>query len=73
MSSKGTLRKTWRARLDRVLLLAKLARSRLACGSSARGTTGRGIVSQELLGAALDQYRLDVGVYPNTSQGLDSL
>ena len=27
----------------------------------------------ELLGAALDQYRLDVGVYPNTSQGLDSL
>ena len=27
----------------------------------------------ELLGAALYQYRLDVGVYPNTSQGLDSL
>src|SRR5438046_516831 len=27
----------------------------------------------ELLGAALDQFRLDVGVYPNTSQGLDSL
>jgi len=27
----------------------------------------------ELLGAALDQYRLDIGVYPNTSQGLDSL
>ena len=27
----------------------------------------------ELLGAALDQYRLDVGRYPDTSQGLDSL
>jgi general secretion pathway protein G len=27
----------------------------------------------ELLGAALDQYRLDVGRYPDTSQGLDAL
>jgi general secretion pathway protein G len=27
----------------------------------------------ELLGAGLDQYRLDVGSYPNTSQGLDAL
>lgn len=27
----------------------------------------------ELLGAALDQYRLDVGGYPNGQQGLDSL
>jgi general secretion pathway protein G len=27
----------------------------------------------ELLGAGLDQYRLDIGSYPNTSQGLDSL
>jgi general secretion pathway protein G len=27
----------------------------------------------ELLGAALDQYRLDVGAYPNSGQGLDSL
>ncbi|HUF93122.1 MAG TPA: type II secretion system major pseudopilin GspG [Candidatus Limnocylindria bacterium] len=27
----------------------------------------------ELLGAGLDQYRLDVGAYPNASQGLDSL
>jgi len=27
----------------------------------------------ELIGAGLDQYRLDVGAYPNTSQGLDSL
>jgi general secretion pathway protein G len=27
----------------------------------------------ELLGAALDQYRLDVGAYPNGAQGLDAL
>lgn len=27
----------------------------------------------ELLGAALDQYRLDVGGYPSTSEGLDAL
>jgi general secretion pathway protein G len=27
----------------------------------------------ELLGAALDQYRLDVGSYPNAGQGLDAL
>lgn len=27
----------------------------------------------ELLGAGLDQYRLDVGRYPDTSQGLDAL
>lgn len=27
----------------------------------------------ELFGAALDQYRLDVGAYPNTSQGLDAM
>ena len=27
----------------------------------------------ELLGAALDQYRLDVGGYPNSGQGLDAL
>lgn len=27
----------------------------------------------ELLGAGLDQFRLDVGAYPNTSQGLDAL
>jgi general secretion pathway protein G len=27
----------------------------------------------ELLGAALDQYRLDVGRYPDSSQGLDAL
>jgi len=27
----------------------------------------------ELFGAALDQYRLDVGSYPNASQGLDAL
>ena len=27
----------------------------------------------ELFGAALDQYRLDVGSYPNGSQGLDAL
>jgi general secretion pathway protein G len=27
----------------------------------------------ELLGAGLDQYRLDIGAYPNTSQGLDAL
>jgi general secretion pathway protein G len=27
----------------------------------------------ELLGAGLDQYRLDVGAYPNTSQGVDAL
>jgi general secretion pathway protein G len=27
----------------------------------------------ELLGAGLDQYRLDVGAYPNTSQGLDAM
>jgi general secretion pathway protein G len=27
----------------------------------------------ELIGAGLDQYRLDVGSYPNTSQGLDAL
>jgi general secretion pathway protein G len=27
----------------------------------------------ELLGAGLDQYRLDIGGYPNTSQGLDAL
>ncbi len=27
----------------------------------------------ELLGAALDQYRLDVGAYPNSGQGLDAL
>jgi general secretion pathway protein G len=27
----------------------------------------------ELLGAGLDQYRLDVGSYPNTSQGVDAL
>jgi general secretion pathway protein G len=27
----------------------------------------------ELFGAALDQYRLDVGGYPNGSQGLDAL
>ena len=27
----------------------------------------------ELLGAGLDQYRLDVGSYPTTAQGLDSL
>ena len=27
----------------------------------------------ELLGAALDQYRLDVGAYPNAGQGLDAL
>jgi general secretion pathway protein G len=27
----------------------------------------------ELLGAGLDQYRLDVGGYPNTSQGIDAL
>lgn len=27
----------------------------------------------ELLGAALDQYRLDVGSYPNTAQGLEAL
>lgn len=27
----------------------------------------------ELLGAALDQYRLDVGAYPNAAQGLEAL
>jgi len=27
----------------------------------------------ELIGAGLDQYRLDVGAYPNTSQALDAL
>jgi general secretion pathway protein G len=27
----------------------------------------------ELIGAGLDQFRLDVGSYPNTSQGLDAL
>lgn len=27
----------------------------------------------ELLGAALDQYRLDMGQYPTTSEGLDAL
>ncbi len=27
----------------------------------------------ELLGAGLDQYRLDVGAYPTTAQGLDAL
>jgi general secretion pathway protein G len=27
----------------------------------------------ELFGAALDQYKLDVGVYPTTGQGLDAL
>lgn len=27
----------------------------------------------ELLGAALDQYRLDVGSYPSTAQGLEAL
>jgi general secretion pathway protein G len=27
----------------------------------------------ELLGAGLDQYRLDVGAYPTTSQGLEAL
>ncbi len=27
----------------------------------------------ELFGAALDQYRLDIGSYPTSSQGLDSL
>lgn len=27
----------------------------------------------ELLGAALDQYRLDMGRYPDTAQGLDAL
>ena len=27
----------------------------------------------ELLGAALDQYRLDIGAYPNSGQGLDAL
>ncbi|PYO12930.1 MAG: type II secretion system protein GspG, partial [Candidatus Rokuibacteriota bacterium] len=27
----------------------------------------------ELLGAALDQYRLDIGSYPNSGQGLDAL
>jgi general secretion pathway protein G len=27
----------------------------------------------ELLGAGLDQYRLDIGAYPNTSQGVDAL
>jgi general secretion pathway protein G len=27
----------------------------------------------ELLGAALDQYRLDVGAYPDTAKGLDAL
>ena len=27
----------------------------------------------ELFALALDQYRLDVGAYPNTSQGLDAL
>ncbi len=27
----------------------------------------------EFLGAGLDQYRLDIGSYPNTSQGLDAL
>jgi general secretion pathway protein G len=27
----------------------------------------------ELLGAALDQYRLDIGGYPNSGQGLESL
>src|SRR6185436_13920922 len=32
-----------------------------------------GLVGPELIGAGLDQYRLDVGAYPNTSQGLDSL
>jgi general secretion pathway protein G len=27
----------------------------------------------ELLGAALDQYRLDIGAYPQTAQGLEAL
>ena len=27
----------------------------------------------ELLGAALDQYRLDIGTYPTTAQGLEAL
>lgn len=27
----------------------------------------------ELLGGALDQYRLDIGSYPNTAQGLEAL
>src|SRR5438876_4978354 len=27
----------------------------------------------ELFGAALDQYRLDIGSYPSTAQGLDAL
>jgi len=33
----------------------------------------RGPAAVELLGAGLDQFRLDIGSYPNTSQGLDAL
>jgi general secretion pathway protein G len=39
-------------------------------GQSKTATTKAQI---ELLGAGLDQYRLDVGSYPNTAQGLDAL
>ena len=53
-------------------LLAGLVGPRLfgRVGQSRQATARAGV---ELLGAALDQYRLDVGAYPATAVGLQSL
>ncbi len=42
-------------------------------GRVAQSKTAAARAQVELFGAALDQYRLDVGGYPTSSQGLDSL
>jgi general secretion pathway protein G len=42
-------------------------------GRVAQGKTATARAQIELIGAGLDQYRLDVGTYPSTSQGLEAL
>lgn len=53
-------------------LLAALVAPRIF-PSLGKGKTASAKAQIELLGQALDQYRLDVGQYPTTEQGLQSL
>lgn len=53
------------------MLAALVAPNIFSNVGSARETTARSQI--ELLGAALDAYRLDNDVYPSTTQGIDAL
>ena len=53
-------------------LLVGLVGPRLL-GRVGQSKTAAAKAQVELFGAALDQYRLDIGSYPTTAQGLDAL